>query len=393
VSVVVFLGPSLDLVSARALLPHAAFLAPAQCGDVYRACRRGASVVALIDGYFDHRLSVWHKEILWALSQGTRVYGAASMGALRAAELDRYGMTGVGVVYEQFRSGELEDDDEVAVLHESRERNYALQSDALVNIRATLRAAVTQGVIGVEVESALITQARSQFYADRRLGALVTESDQLATAQKARLMAWLAERGVVDQKREDATRLLSALADRDSGVAPASGDRSSFAFAHTNYFRVLRENLDREGRGVPLHEGDAKLPEAPAQLPGQTSAARAERALEALRQESPERRADVYRAALERALGLMLAELAVDQATAAEVQAESDRFRVAERLLSPAQTEAWLVRNELSVQAFSALARDSVLARRFSERVRSLALQQVLDVLRLSGLFPACAGR
>ena len=51
------------------------------------------------------------------MQAGIHVYGAASIGALRAAELDAFGMRGIGRIYEDFREGVLEDDDEVAVLH------------------------------------------------------------------------------------------------------------------------------------------------------------------------------------------------------------------------------------------------------------------------------------
>ena len=50
------------------------------------------------------------------MSQGIHVFGSASMGALRA-ELCPFGMVGVGRIFEAYRDGELEDDDEVAVIH------------------------------------------------------------------------------------------------------------------------------------------------------------------------------------------------------------------------------------------------------------------------------------
>ena len=38
--------------------------------------------IGIIDGHFGNVPSVWHKEILFALSKGVEVSGAASMGAL-----------------------------------------------------------------------------------------------------------------------------------------------------------------------------------------------------------------------------------------------------------------------------------------------------------------------
>ena len=46
-----------------------------------------AEAIGIIDGYFERVPSVWHKEILWAMAEGIHVFGSASMGALRAAEL------------------------------------------------------------------------------------------------------------------------------------------------------------------------------------------------------------------------------------------------------------------------------------------------------------------
>ncbi|WP_438008248.1 TfuA-like protein [Sorangium sp. So ce321] len=107
-----FLGPTL----AAAVL-DAVILPPAAHGDVYRAAQRGATVIGIVDGYFEVVPAVWHKEILWAMREGVHVLGSASMGALRAVELAPFGMEGVGAVFEAYQRAELEDDDEVAVAH------------------------------------------------------------------------------------------------------------------------------------------------------------------------------------------------------------------------------------------------------------------------------------
>ncbi len=69
------------------------------------------------------------------------------MGALRAAELASYGMIGVGEVFSAFHRNELEDDDEVALLHGPAESQYKQLSEAMVNIRASFNAAVLQGIL------------------------------------------------------------------------------------------------------------------------------------------------------------------------------------------------------------------------------------------------------
>ena len=57
------------------------------------------------------------QEILYAMSAGAEVAGAASVGALRAAELSPFGMIGIGSIYRPFAAGHWTDDDEVAVMH------------------------------------------------------------------------------------------------------------------------------------------------------------------------------------------------------------------------------------------------------------------------------------
>ncbi|HSN28898.1 MAG TPA: TfuA domain-containing protein, partial [Kofleriaceae bacterium] len=128
---IVFVGPTLRDVT----LAGAEVRPPAGVGDVLRASRERVQRIAIIDGYFERMAAVWHKEILVALDRGIEVWGAASMGALRAAELDVFGMRGVGTIYRAFKRGELVRDDEVAVAHLPGEVGYRPVSDALVNLR------------------------------------------------------------------------------------------------------------------------------------------------------------------------------------------------------------------------------------------------------------------
>ena len=110
---IIFAGPTIGAAEVRAILPDATVLPPVAQGDLYRACRLRPRAIGIIDGYYETTPSIWHKEVLWALAQGIHVYGAASMGALRAAELAAFGMVGVGKVFESYRDGIIEDDDEV----------------------------------------------------------------------------------------------------------------------------------------------------------------------------------------------------------------------------------------------------------------------------------------
>lgn len=93
--VYVFLGPTLAVADAKAEL-DAVYLPPVSAGDICRLGPRSPRVIGIVDGYFEHVPAVWHKEIMWIMERGVHVFGSASMGALRAAELETFGMRGAG---------------------------------------------------------------------------------------------------------------------------------------------------------------------------------------------------------------------------------------------------------------------------------------------------------
>jgi len=211
--VVVFLGPSLSHGEAALLLPDAELRAPAERGDILRATLAGFRVICLIDGYFEHRLAVQHKELLWALKQGRSVYGAASMGALRAAELAEYGVVGVGEIYRSYADGSLENDDEVAVTH-GPAPEYRVGSEPLVDMRATLRRAIAEGCVVSEVADALVALVRQQFYPERSYASMLSHARAagIDAGNCQRLEVWLKEpRNRVKQKRNDALELLELV--------------------------------------------------------------------------------------------------------------------------------------------------------------------------------------
>jgi hypothetical protein len=142
---IAFLGPTIP--RPRLVGAEIEIRPPVKQGDVLRALADGATHLGIVDGYFDQVPSVWHKEILFAMEQGAVVYGASSMGALRAAELDRFGMIGVGRIYEMYASGELVDDDEVALLHGPASSGYMSISEAMINLRDRLDAAVAKSLV------------------------------------------------------------------------------------------------------------------------------------------------------------------------------------------------------------------------------------------------------
>ena len=210
-TVIIFAGPSvhgLDIPASRELLIRQ----PAMQGDIFRACLSQPRAIGLIDGYFDGVPSVWHKEILWALSQGIPVFGSASMGALRAAELDAFGMIGVGRIYQWYRDGILEDDDEVALIHGPRETSYAPLSEPMVNVRSTCEAAVTAGVLQRLTADAVLASAKHIHYQDRIWdGVLAAVNAKSSAATELGVFSQWKDTGYVDQKRLDAALLVNEI--------------------------------------------------------------------------------------------------------------------------------------------------------------------------------------
>lgn len=244
--IVVFLGPTMPAGEAAELL-FATYLPPAAVGDVYRATQRNPATILIVDGYFERVPAVWHKEILYALSAGIAVVGCASMGALRAAELHQYGMLGRGVIFERFRDGVYEDDDEVAVAHAEAESGYRCGSDAMVNIRHGLERAQRLGLISSATAHALESLAKQQFYADRHWGTLLAAGgrDGLDDAELAALAAYVRDTRP-DLKRDDTVTTLRMLA---AGPVPPP-EPTAFEFEPTQSWQRLRW-LESPGRREP----------------------------------------------------------------------------------------------------------------------------------------------
>ena len=205
----VFVGPTLAAVEVRERLPAATVRPPAAVGEVLRALDERPARIVLIDGYFERMAAVWHKELLLALERGIAVYGAASMGALRAAELHRFGMIGVGAIFESFRDGALVSDDEVAVAHLPAEQQFRPVSDALVNLRFGLAAATRARVITATSRAALVELARSRFYRERSWAQL--DADARTAGVAPRELDALARWPKPDAKADDARRLLTLI--------------------------------------------------------------------------------------------------------------------------------------------------------------------------------------
>ncbi|KJK44467.1 hypothetical protein UK23_29200 [Lentzea aerocolonigenes] len=207
---VVFLGPSLEPAVAAGLA-DVELLPPIKRGDIDALLARPVRPerIGIVDGEFMQSLSISPKEVLRALDSGVEMWGSSSMGALRAAELDVFGMTGVGQVYELFASGEIDADDEVAITFDPE--TLAPLCEPMVNIRVALSAARDRGVVPADVADAFVRAAKSLYFPDRRMNnVFAVLGDDISPEHREQLRTFL-RTDAPDAKRADAVALLSSL--------------------------------------------------------------------------------------------------------------------------------------------------------------------------------------
>ena len=181
---VLFAGPS--LYGADADLTGIELRPPARQGDLYLAVREGATAIGLVDGVFGSVASVWHKEILFALSEGVAVLGAASLGALRAAECKSYGMRAIGVIATEYVAGTRRDDGDVCLVHAPAELDFMPLSEPLVDVEATLAAMVAAGAATNAEAAMLLAAAQRLYFGDRDVDRLCAEADHPMLAARYR---------------------------------------------------------------------------------------------------------------------------------------------------------------------------------------------------------------
>jgi len=134
---VIFAGPSLS--SAHDTWPSIEVRPPAARGDILRAVDEGILLLGLVDGVFGDRLAVSPAELRAARARRASIFGAASLGALRAVEVPD-AVEGVGAIFEAYRTGELADEDEVACTFV--ESTHRLVAYPLVTVRAAWRSVI-----------------------------------------------------------------------------------------------------------------------------------------------------------------------------------------------------------------------------------------------------------
>lgn len=369
-TMVVFVGPTLRPEEVTSAAPDAVCLPPVAQGDVYRAAQQGPNAIGIIDGYFSGAPSVWHKEILWALSEGIQVYGSASMGALRAAELHSFGMRGIGRIFEAYRDGELEDDDEVAVVHGPLETGFLAASEPMVNFRSTLERAETGGVISAATRSRLEAVAKSLFFPHRSWPAVLRAAvEDGAESDLINLEKWLPA-GAVDQKREDALEMLAAMREADAAGSVRTAD---FRFERTHFWNDLVERSAIENPPSGSPPTDRIVDELRLQGPDAYAGARRNAFLRLLAEREASRR------------GLLVSDEAKRDA--------STELRKALGLFAQRQLEDWARRNDLDGRSYDRLVESEAQRQAIVGGDHGFLERYLLDELRVSGRYAELAAR
>lgn len=243
--VIAFAGPCLppdagEKPAWRRLLAEIEVRPPARRGDVLAALAEDPHTIVLLDGYYYSVPAVTHKELLYALEAGVRVIGAASMGALRAAELAPWGMIGAGRVYRAYARGEIEGDDEVAVLHLPARWGYRITTLALVEVRHALARLARRRALPAEQMREIVLQLQRLPFTERRKEVLHRLAGRyLGEALAGELATELA---AVSVKTSDARLALRLARTRPlAGPAPPpSPPTSFFSLYREQYFPASR---------------------------------------------------------------------------------------------------------------------------------------------------------
>ncbi|ARX85496.1 hypothetical protein SMD44_04960 [Streptomyces alboflavus] len=184
-------------------------------GDLFDPAIADTDTVVVLDGAWHQKPAARHKEFLALLARGVRVIGGASLGAIRAAELQPFGMTGVGAVFRAYLQGEIEGDDEVAV-GQAPDGDMRALTWPVVNLRHVLKLAVCEGVVTAQAAEHLLAALRAVYYSERTTAALRAVCRAHHTDQFG---GWLDERRAADPhfgdiKQADAVEALEvALAE------------------------------------------------------------------------------------------------------------------------------------------------------------------------------------
>ncbi|RAP47516.1 MAG: TfuA domain protein core [Methanosphaera sp. rholeuAM74] len=202
---VIYTGLSISFEEAENIL-KAEYKPPIKRGDLTKLLqqRDDVEIIGIIDGVFHQSPAVAHKEILQALDNDIIVVGGASMGALRACELYPYGMRGVGTIFNDYKNGAIDSDDDVAVSFNPE--TYQQMSESWINMKYNFQMARDDGIISDQEKDDLLEISKNTYYPKRSFEYTVKKSSLDAEKQK-QLLEYIKDKDF-DIKYEDAKKVI-----------------------------------------------------------------------------------------------------------------------------------------------------------------------------------------
>lgn len=363
-NIVFFAGPSLAKEEILAHLEAIVLPPPAQ-GDLLTALdHHRPQAIAIIDSAFP--LSAWVSELHYALRSGVAVYGAGAQGALRAVELQDYGMKGYGKVFDDFASGQQTADDAVLACYREEGGRFVRTTESLVNVEATLQTAQGAGVIDDLLCGRLLQQAQALPWQERTWERILLPEMFAGLANSAAVCAWIQDHPV-DIQRQDALELVRAVvADQE-------------ALEH----RIYRP-ADRHGMLNNIYRRERKAKRSAGSVPFFSVAHHA-----AINHPRP---LEVNFDGLNRELVVFFAERMELEASETELDYEWTVFKH-ERGLAEEGVAQWLEDNDLSPEGMDEFIRKNALCRKMHlwmimRQGMGRATGPFLDALRIRGEYP-----
>ena len=204
---VIFIGPTLSIDKAKEIL-DADYRPPAKKGDLLQLIPTAVKFVGLVDGYFLQDYPPTPIEVYNLLrKKDVMVFGSSSLGALRAVELKRFGMIGIGKIFNLFLKGIIDSDDEVAVTF-TEYTGY--KSDALIDIRYNLFLAQKKQIIDKNTKRNILRIAKKTYFPYRTYDDILDESKKIFSLQKKQIEDFgeYISKNKVSLKEKDAINLL-----------------------------------------------------------------------------------------------------------------------------------------------------------------------------------------
>ena len=204
---VIFLGPTLSIDKAKEIL-DADYRSPAKKGDLLKLIPTAVRFVGLVDGYFLQDYPPTPIEVYNLLrKKDVMVFGSSSLGALRAVELNKFGMKGVGKIFKLYLNGIIDSDDEVAVTFTGYSE---YQSDALIDIRYNLFLAQKKQIIDRNTQRNILRIAKKTYFPYRTYNDILDKSKKIFSLQRKQIEDFeeYLSKNKVSLKEKDAITLL-----------------------------------------------------------------------------------------------------------------------------------------------------------------------------------------